>query len=365
MHNVLIALTGGGTAGHVNPHFALIPTMRQQGWDVFYVGSSGIERSLVSKFGGVTFYVIAAGKLRRYFDFRNFLDLARIVFGFVQCLGLFVWRRPSLVFSKGGFVSVPVAWAGWVLGIPVVTHESDVTPGLATKLITPFAKRVLHTFPETADCLPRSKARQVGTPIREELLQGDRLEGLKLCGFDPKEDFPTILVMGGSQGALRINQCLAAALPSLCKSYRVIHLSGKGKGIPFSHPRYRSFEYVLDELKHLYAATDLVVSRAGANAIFEFAALKKPMLLIPLQVGSRGDQVKNAESFAKKGWAIILSEAEITSDILAAGIDELKQQAAGIVKGLEVWTAYDAVKMIMTELRECLPLQQMPQSLSD
>lgn len=351
MPKALIALTGGGTAGHVNPHFALIPGMRARGWDVFYVGSSGIEKSLVEKSGGIPFYEITVGKLRRYFDWQNFLDLGRIVIGFLQCLKIFLLKRPALVFSKGGFVSVPVAWAAWLLRIPVVTHESDVTPGLATKLITPFAKNVLHTFPETARYLPASKAVQVGTPIREELLQGDRAKGFELCGFDPKEELPTILVMGGSQGAQRINDGLAASLPVLCKTFRIIHLSGKGKAIAFSHPHYKAFEYVTDELKHLYAVTDLIISRAGANAIFEFAAIRKPMLLIPLQVGSRGDQVKNAESFVKNGWAMTLPETELTPEILVRKILDLRQNAAGMIAKLAVMTANKPADLIIDLMR--------------
>ena len=318
---VRVCLTGGGTAGHVTPHFALLKGIKDRGWDVFYVGSKGLEKPLVEA-QGIPFYTIAAGKLRRYLSVENIVDAFRIGLGVLQATKLLAQKKPDVVFSKGGFVAVPVAVAAWFLKIPVVSHESDLTPGLANRLIAPFAKKILFTFPETKKYLPPSSVR-VGTPIRAELLRGNAKDGLALCGFSPDDPLPTILVMGGSQGAQRVNEALLAILPWLLEKARVIHLTGKGKQLSFRHPRYKSFEFVNTELSDLYALSDFVISRAGANSIFEILAVKKPMLLIPLEIASRGDQVLNAMSFAKAGWATVLREQNLDSESLKKAIDHL------------------------------------------
>lgn len=322
---LLLCLTGGGTAGHVTPHFALLPGIRRRGWQVFYIGSRGLEQPLVEA-QGIEFEAVASGKLRRYLSVKNAIDLFKVAAGCVQAFWILLRRRPDAVFSKGGFVAVPVAWAAWVLRIPVVSHESDVTPGLANKLIAPLAAQLLYTFPETAKYLT-GKARHVGTPVRDELFQGSRARGLELCGFDPKDEVPTYLVMGGSQGAQRLNEALRGALPWLLERARVVHLTGKGKGLGYTHPRYKSFEFVTGELKDLYALADFVVSRAGANSLFELLALRKPMLLVPLELGSRGDQVINAESFARHGWALVLREKAVDAAAFQAALADLAGKA--------------------------------------
>lgn len=317
-----IILTGGGTAGHVIPHLAILPLLKQQQWQVVYVGSNGIEKELMAD-QGVAFREIPTGKLRRYFSWQNFTDLFRIVAGLWRSLSIMVREKPQVVFSKGGFVSVPVCVAARLLGIPVVTHEADLTPGLATNLIKPFASRVLYTFPVTAKYFPAARSECVGLPIRQELLQGSRTQGLNLCGFTNTPELPVLLVMGGSLGAKRLNDCLLEALPELVQTFRVIHITGRGKQIPFSHGNYKSFEYVKDEIRHIFACTDLVISRSGANSIFEFLALRKPMVLVPLEVGSRGDQVHNAQFFAEMGWAICLREVGLTAASLKGAIQDL------------------------------------------
>ncbi len=313
-------MTGGGTAGHVTPHFALAPEFDKKSWSYFYIGSRGIEKDLVTS-RGIRFYTISTGKLRRYLSLDNLLDVFKVLLGCVQAFFILLFHRPSVVFSKGGYVAVPVAVAARILFIPVVSHESDVTPGLATKIIAKFAKRMIYTFPATGKYLA-SSALQTGTPIRPELFDGNRKLGLKFCGFSPSE-LPVILVMGGSQGAMKINAALESILPELVKNYRVIHLTGAGKGLSFKHENYAGFEYLKDELSDVIAAADIVVSRSGANSIFEFLALRKPMLLIPLEEGSRGDQVLNAGEFEKSGWARVLREKELTADKLHAAIQAL------------------------------------------
>ncbi|MCX6127983.1 MAG: UDP-N-acetylglucosamine--N-acetylmuramyl-(pentapeptide) pyrophosphoryl-undecaprenol N-acetylglucosamine transferase [Proteobacteria bacterium] len=329
---VKIALTGGGTAGHVMPHIALLPHYKKLGWEVFYIGSKGIEQELARQ-AGLDFYLIQTGKLRRYFSWENFLDVGRLLIGIFQsCLVL--WRkRPSLVFCKGGFVSVPVALAAWLLRIPVVSHESDLTPGLANRLIKPFCSTIFYSFPETKRYLQGSQIVEAGIPVRAELMQGQKSEGARLCGFADSSK-PTLLVMGGSMGAERINFCFAEILPNLLRNWRVVHLTGKGKLIGFSDPDYKAFEYVNQGLEHLFALADIVVCRAGANSLFELKALAKPMLLIPLEIASRGDQVENAMSFADQGWALILRETSMTPQSLLSAIEDLKRDAPRLQQGL-------------------------------
>lgn len=321
---IKVVLTGGGTAGHVMPHIAMIPAYRRHGWELFYVGSYGIEKSLVEK-EGITFYPIQTGKLRRYLSLENFTDLFRIVWGFFQSVRILHFLKPDLVFSKGGFVSVPVAYAAWLLRIPVVSHESDLTPGLATKLLAPICRFVFYAFPDTAKYLAIKDKAEAGIPVRPRLFNGVKERGLTLCDFE--RGSPVLLVMGGSLGADRVNRALLEALPELVLHWQIIHLTGKGKSISFSHPRYKSFEYVNDGLEDIFAATDAVISRAGANSLFELKALRKPMLLIPLDIGSRGDQILNAESFVKQGWALVLSERTLTAHTLIEQLNRLRNQS--------------------------------------
>lgn len=327
--NPRIVLTGGGTAGHVMPNMAILGELSQNGFDVHYMGSSGIERDIATKYG-IPFHKIASGKLRRYFSLENAVDVFRVVLGLLQAIRYMMILRPHIVFSKGGFVAVPVTLAAWMCRIPVVTHESDYSPGLANRIIGPFSKKILYTFSETAQFLPKGKSIEVGTPVRPDLFSGDAVRGKQFCGVSNEN--PILLVMGGSQGAQRINDALKASLPRLLEKFNVIHLTGKGKSIGFTHPDYHPFEFVGPELKDLFAAAQLVVSRAGANSIYELLALKKPMLLIPLEAGSRGDQVLNAKSFERKGWALQLRETQMNETSFFESILKLKNSADEIIR---------------------------------
>ena len=322
-----VVLTGGGTAGHVMPNLALVPNLTAAGFKISYIGSKGIEGELVKKFG-LPFYCISSGKLRRYASFENFIDLFRVVVGAVQAVILLLKLKPQVVFSKGGFVAVPVAVAAKLLGIPVVSHESDYTPGLANRIIAKFAQKLLYSFPETAKYIPAGRGQCVASPIRRELLSGDRSNGFKLCGF--QEGIPVILVMGGSQGAQRLNDALLKTLPRLVSDFQIVHLTGKGKAISFEHPRYRGFEFLGAELKDVFSITDMAVCRSGANSIFELLALKIPMLLVPLEIGSRGDQVLNAKSFEKRGWAAMISESTMTAETFYTAVASLDRSRAEI-----------------------------------
>ncbi|MGP4073587.1 undecaprenyldiphospho-muramoylpentapeptide beta-N-acetylglucosaminyltransferase [Piscibacillus sp. B03] len=322
-----IVFTGGGTAGHVVVNLALIPEFLQEGYDVHYIGSyKGIEKDLISDLEGVTYHGIATGKLRRYLSIENIKDPFRVLQGIFQARKIIKKVNPSIVFSKGGFVSVPVVMASKMVGVPSIIHESDYTPGLANKIATKFSSYILTTFPETDQHLPSEKAKHMGAIIREELFEGDVRKAYEFTGLN--DDRPVILVMGGSSGAQKINESVRNALPTLLKEFQVVHLCGKGKIDPsIEQPGYVQYEYVTDELKNLFAITDVIISRAGSNSIFEFLALRIPMLLIPLsRQQSRGDQILNAESFKKQGYAEVIEEEELTREYLVQKVKELNDQ---------------------------------------
>lgn len=309
-----IIFTGGGTAGHVTVNLALIPKFAQAGWEIKYIGSeNGIEKQLVARLDHVPYAGISTGKLRRYFDWNNFKDPFRVIKGIFQAYRLIKREKPNILFSKGGFVSVPVVFAAWLNRVPVIIHESDITPGLANKIAMPFATRICTTFPETAKGLDPKKAVYVGAIIRDELKQGNRERGLAFCGFQPNK--PVLLIMGGSLGSQKINQVVRQNLTSLLRYFQIVHLCGKGHiDETLNQPGYKQFEYINEELSDMMAMSDMVISRAGSNSIFEFLYLKKPMLLIPLsRAASRGDQILNAESFRKMGYCEVLQEEEIST----------------------------------------------------
>jgi UDP-N-acetylglucosamine--N-acetylmuramyl-(pentapeptide) pyrophosphoryl-undecaprenol N-acetylglucosamine transferase len=277
-----------------------------------------MERGLVKK-DGLPYHVISAGKLRRYFDFKNFTDAFRIIAGFFQSLLLLAKLRPAAVFSKGGFVSCPVVWAAWLCRVPAVLHESDITPGLANRLSMPFARKICFSFPETAARLPAAKRVMTGLPVRGELFGGDPAAGRELCGFDGGK--PAIAVMGGSLGAAAVNEAVRGALDSLIQDFNVCHICGKGNLAPGSRKGYSQFEYVTEALPDIFAMADMVISRAGATALFELLALRKPALLIPLgTAASRGDQILNARSFEKLGYCKVLPQDGLTPAILAENV---------------------------------------------
>lgn len=319
-----IILTGGGTAGHVTPNIALLPRLKELQYDIHYIGSyNGIEKELIEQFG-IPYHGISTGKLRRYFSVQNFTDPFRVVKGLREAKRLIKILDPDVIFSKGGFVSVPVVLAGKNRHIPTIIHESDMTPGLANKLSIPSATKVCCNFPETLSHLPEGKAILTGSPIRQELLSGDKYKAREFLHFT--SDKPVIMIVGGSLGATAINNAVRSVLPELLKSFQVVHLCGKGKldssleGLE----GYAQFEYIKEELRDLFAITDIVISRAGANAICELLALHKPNLLIPLPANaSRGDQILNAQSFERQGFSIVLQEEELTEEALLGAVKQL------------------------------------------
>ncbi len=343
-----IVLTGGGTAGHVTPNIALIPFLKEAGYDVTYIGSyTGIEKKLISDLD-IPYYGISTGKLRRYLSLKNLTDPFRVIKGFSQAKKLIKQINPDIVFSKGGFVSVPVVIAADKAGVPVIAHESDMTPGLANKLCQKHAVKICCNFPETVKLIPNKKGVLTGSPIRYELLTGDKAAGLNLCGFNT--DKPVLMVIGGSLGALHVNEAIRNILPDLLEKYQVIHICGKGKVDEsfYSTTGYYQFEYVNAELKDLFAAADIVVSRAGANVICELLAMKKPNLLIPLPAdASRGDQLLNAASFKKQGYSAVLEEEDIDNNSLLDAINNLYNKREEYINTMSSSKLNDSIKAIV------------------
>lgn len=348
-----IVLTGGGTAGHVTPNIALLPSLREAGYEIAYMGSyDGIEKRLISDFE-IPYTGISTGKFRRYLDPKNLTDPFRVMKGYSQARKYLKEFQPDVVFSKGGFVSVPVVRAAASLHIPCIIHESDMTPGLANKLCIPVAKKMCCNFPETLQLVPEDKAVLTGSPIRAELSKGSRLAGLNLCGFTANK--PVIMVTGGSLGAASINAAVREALPRLLEDFQVVHLCGRDKidNLLLNTSGYKQFEYIKAELKDLFAMADLVISRAGANAICELLALKKPNILIPLPAtNSRGDQILNAKSFESQGFSIVLNEDDLTTNLLVDKVHELYFSRQTYIDNMGQSGQLDSISTIMGLIEE-------------
>ena len=348
-----IILTGGGTAGHVTPNIALIPRLRELGYDIQYVGSyTGIEKELIEPFG-IPYHGISSGKLRRYFSLQNFTDPFRVIKGFGEARKLIKELQPDVIFSKGGFVSVPVVLAGKKSKVPVIIHESDMTPGLANKIAIPSASKVCCNFPETLKCLPEGKAVLTGSPIRQELLSGNKIAAMDMCGFTA--DKPVILVIGGSLGSVIVNNAVREALPELLNKFQVIHLCGKGKTEESLNGTngYCQFEYIKNELRDIFALADIVISRAGANAICELLALRKPNLLIPLSAkASRGDQILNARSFERQGFSMVIEEEDLSKDSLLQAVQNLYDNRSTFMDAMRNSGQQDSINTIIGLIEE-------------
>lgn len=347
-----IILTGGGTAGHVTPNIALLPRLKELGYSIYYIGSyNGMEKELIEK-QNIPYFGISSGKLRRYFDPKNFSDPFKVLKGYTQARKLMRKLKPDVVFSKGGFVSVPVILAAKHAKVPSIIHESDMTPGLANKIAIPAASRVCCNFPETLSHLPEGKAVLSGSPIRSELLTGSREKAYTYTGLQKGK--PVILIIGGSSGAKAINDAVRNLLPELLKNYQLIHLCGRGN-IDASLQNmkgYVQYEYANEELADLFALADLVISRAGANAICELLALHKPNILIPLSKNaSRGDQILNANSFRKQGFSYVIEEEDLSDSTLSAAVKEVWEKKDAYTNAMANSQQMDAITTI-TDLIE-------------
>lgn len=342
-------VTGGGSAGHVIPALPVIEALQAKGWEVSFIGSdSGLEERLVTPLG-TPFFSVRTGKLRRYFSLANLTDAMRIPIGVLQAFAILRRIGPHVVFSKGGFVAFPVVVAAWLRRIPVVAHESDLTPGLANRLSLPFAATLCVSFAGT-----RVASRRVvhsGTPIREALLNGDANRGFEAAGLPG--DRPMLVVVGGSLGAQRLNEVTRAALPGLTETFEVLHVCGAGHLDPGleNTPGYAQREFVSDGWGDILAAAAVVVSRSGANALHELLALGKPNVLVPLPTtASRGDQIENAAYAAERGYGTVLPEGDLTPETLVATtrdvLDTLETRRARLAE----FSAPDATALIVAEL---------------
>lgn len=349
-----IVFTGGGTAGHVTPNIALIHELRREGWTIAYVGSAdGVEKSMIEALG-IAFYPVKSGKLRRYFSLKTLIDPFKILVGIFQCTFLLYRLKPDVVFSKGGFVAFPVVVGAWLNRIPVVAHESDMSPGLTNRLCFPFVTTLCLTFDAGKKHFKQQdKIKVTGTPIREELFNGIASEGLKYCGFNSKK--PCLLVMGGSLGAGTINRCVREALAELTSMFQVIHLCGKGK-LDLSiagQEGYCQLEYANEELGHLLAASSLIISRSGANSLYELLALGKPHVLIPLSgKASRGDQIQNAHYFEQAGISVVIADELLNSTLLLKAIRDMMPNLDAInekIKALQIQSATSRIIDIIKE----------------
>ncbi len=344
-----ILFTGGGTAGHVTPSLALMHALGERGWEVHYAGSAkGIEREIVAP-TGVPYHSLPTGKLRRYLSLENLLDVFRVVAGVAAGWRLCRRLRPDVVFSKGGFVSVPVVAGAWLARIPVLAHESDLTPGLATRLVAGMVEAVCTNFPETR--VPR--ARRVlftGTPLRPGLLEGSRARGLALAGLEGAR--PVLLIVGGSLGSQALNARVRAELPALLEAFEIIHIAGRGNLEPAAAaPGYAQFEFVADPYPDLLAAADLVVSRAGANGLLELLQANKPALLVPLgTAASRGDQIENADWAVGRGLAHRVLEAELDGPRLLAELGCLQEAREALSARLREFVLPDSLALLQAEV---------------
>lgn len=348
-----IILTGGGTAGHVTPNIALLPALKESGYEVEYIGSyNGMEKELIEK-EGIPYHGISSGKLRRYFDWKNFSDPFRVIHGYGQARSLIKKIKPAIIFSKGGFVSVPVVLAAKSLHVPAIIHESDMTPGLANRIAMRGAVKICCNFPETLKYLPEGKGVLTGSPIRQQLLHGDRQKALEFTGLPGEK--PILLIIGGSLGSVFINNAVRGAIDELLERFEIIHLCGKGN---LDHSLdgkkgYVQYEYISKELPDLFAAADLVISRAGANAICELLALHKPNILIPLsRNASRGDQILNANSFKKQGFSYVIEEEQVNEKTLSEAIHYVADHKDEYKKAMSESGQMDSIKKIVDLIKE-------------
>ncbi|KTC66017.1 UDP-N-acetylglucosamine-N-acetylmuramyl-(pentapeptide) pyrophosphoryl-undecaprenol N-acetylglucosamine transferase (plasmid) [Legionella adelaidensis] len=349
-----IVLTGGGTAGHVTPNIALIEVLKEEGWQIDYIGSEdSVEKEMITAIN-VPYHAISSGKLRRYFSWKNFLDPFKILLGILQSYRLLRKLKVDVVFSKGGFVAFPVVVGAWLNNIPIIAHESDLSPGLANRLSFPFVSKICVTFTPARNFFKKkTKVEVTGTPIRKQLFLGNKEKGLALCGFTKEK--PCLLFIGGSQGANSLNTCIRQSLNHLIEHFQVIHLCGKGKVANSyqNHPGYFQMEYAKDELADLFAASDIVISRAGANSLYEILALSKPHVLIPLsRQASRGDQIQNARYFQEKGVSKIIMEEDLTPNMLVAAINEVQKTKEQIIEKIDALNISSATEKIAAMIKE-------------
>lgn len=342
-----IILSGGGTIGSVSPLIAIFKEIKKQQPEAEFLWLAtrfGPEHKLIKSYN-IPIKSIFAGKLRRYFSWKNFLDPFLVMLGFFQSLSIILKFKPDVILSAGGFVSVPVVWAGWLLRKPALIHQQDVIPSLANRLMAPFAKIITVTFEKSLGAFPAKKTVLTGNPVRADILTGSREEGYKFFQLSP--ELPTILVIGGGTGALRLNQVVLASLPSLVSFCQVIHLTGGRIDKVVQHSRYRSYDFLTDQLKNAYAIADLVITRAGMSVLTELALLAKPTIIIPL---SGSHQKQNAIEFFRNNAALVIKEENLDPEGFSQAVKELltdKAQLANLSRNMAKMMPANAIEKIV------------------
>lgn len=350
-----VVLTGGGTLGHVMPNLVLIDRFQKLGWKITYIGSkNGPERAAIQKIAGVQYVAIPTGKLRRYFSWQNFLDVFKVFFGVVKSFFVLLRLRPNITFSKGGFVALPVVLGSWLSRVPVVIHESDMTPGLTTKLSKKFARKICVAFKDTEKYFPSTKVVYTGLPVRDIVYNASAQRGLEVSRFAGKR--PIILVFGGSLGAQFLNNIIRDNVKNKnLKDFDIINICGKNNLNEEMNacPNYLQFEGLADDFLHIMACADVVVSRGGATSLFELMAMKKPHVIIPLsKKASRGDQIDNAKYFHKLGVSEYVFEEDCTWDLLFQKIQERLENKAQFLAKVEELDFDGATQNVMNILKE-------------
>ncbi|NKB99713.1 MAG: UDP-N-acetylglucosamine--N-acetylmuramyl-(pentapeptide) pyrophosphoryl-undecaprenol N-acetylglucosamine transferase [Pseudomonadales bacterium] len=344
-----VLIVGGGSAGHVLPTVPIVTALAEEGHDVVFVGThSGLEADLVAELP-CDFRAISAGKLRRYLSLENVLDIFRTLLGIFQSLLLVLKTKPQVIFSKGGYVSFPLVLAGWICRVPIVAHESDISPGLANRLVTPFANTICTSFADTAFKGAKTHVVHTGTPLRAEIVDGSATTGRQRLGISP--DKPLLVVTGGSLGADRLNEIVRSEIQELTQTFYVFHVCGPGKLVAMEVSDYVQAEFVAEGWGDVLAAADVVLSRAGANALFELVALQKKNLLVPLpKVASRGDQIENAAYAQARGWSLVIAEEDLTPQSLGAAVRQLLEQGEQWTTRLAEFATPNAAHAIVMEI---------------
>lgn len=350
-----IVLTGGGTGGHVTPNIALLPFLKKEGYEIFYIGRNGEEKDIIEKRlieeQGIKYFGINGGKLRRYLSKENVKDVFKTTKGVFEARKILKKIDPDIVFSKGGFITVPVILAAKSLRIPVVIHESDFSIGLANKISIPLAKKVCLSFNSTLKEIGDDKGLVTGPPIREDIFLGSKSKGADLVSF--KDNKPILLIIGGSSGAEVINEFILSNVNILTSTFNIVHVCGKGNKKKIKNSSYISFEYVGDELKDLFALSDLVVTRGGSNSIFEILALNKPNIIIPLSKRvSRGDQILNAEEFLDRGYSKVIFEEDLKIDFVLEELNDLNKNRNVYIKNMKDSGFHNGVEKIMEVIKK-------------
>ncbi|MDD4761765.1 MAG: undecaprenyldiphospho-muramoylpentapeptide beta-N-acetylglucosaminyltransferase [Candidatus Pacebacteria bacterium] len=344
-----IIFTGGGTGGHVIPNIPLIKKFKEMNWEVFYIGSKNSFEEKIAFSLGIIFFSIRTGKLRRYFSLKNVTDFFLVIKGIFQALIIMRKINPSVIFSKGGFVSVPVVIAAWLLRIPIIAHESDVTLGLSSRITLFLSDKFCCGFPVTKDIYYRKNIIFTGTPIRQEIKKADKVLGLKIIKDTPEKK-PFLFIIGGSTGAEKINTFVRKNLFKILEKYQIIHICGKGnedRSLLDIHG-YNQFSYIDENFFNILAIADIVVSRGGATSLYELGVLNKPTLVIPLSViASRGDQIDNAKYFKQLGLAEILYEEDLNIDNFLSNLEKMHYKKYEIKEEENIFKHTDSINDIV------------------